>query len=1046
MPSDAYNSAEIAGTKSPSSPAGTCPLQTKEVGIIPVRYAIDATMGTKALFPLPEGDDWQPTFNINLPYTLRQLRDGWLYVYSKKQKVLHTYQIENAVFTAQHEGGTCAACLTYDSDDTLWLSYSHQRWTSRLIELFSTEKKYREQWMRQLNIQAFRLRMKGPHAGMAKKLESSVADIGSVTQDIINGFAITSTPLNADDTESNSGFEFNKAKPANPASTYQVTLPESNVGNGLFIALEDPLADITDIALKLGSLHAQKEMVFGSDEDKHKQLISEFVRSIARVSYDPKTAPEALKTKLKDNPQEVLKFESVLNQYLRYQSPLNQAQYGSEAYAANALPYDQPRQEAQKILNNTYHYTPTDKDFEHFESRKKNIDLVDWDKMSIFLDKKYAKLKAIEGDAASMLAELNRAFKDLGVYAARVGVDIEETQGQLYLNTLFGHLFPLMTAVSQKWDAAEEETLLALAPFYYSPEFSKAINKAIPNDALSVTNASDMTNMVSRLGETIGFIDDGRIPESDEATKALITRIIQAAKNAITTAGDHVWDGLMDSLFPHQVSGESGLDSGLRLMVARSLVSKEGKLLISSDYVSKFDSFSDKLNPLLQKAEQLSGRLHANSTTAMRNSLNEIKEKIAKLIADEMPLLIKFEQEAMNDAVRGKLAASIRGLRSRFTSTVGQAVDNVNGVGTVVGGFAAICNLWNLWAVSQQVTSKLNNANSTQDQADVYIELASALSWTLSAFAGVGRDSQVIASKFVEMTVKRALAESASTVNQQVVIKRFVAAAKVTAIFGLFAAGTEIYLTRRQWLQSDDTFEQALLIGKMGSLATQGLVSVFQLARVFGSTALLGGIVAAWMVSTLFYAGIAYLLFSALYNYYHRDEIQNWLLHCAWGKSSKPQTLEQELTALENIIWRPNIELTKNSVDIYLPSYLLNDEKKHFDLQIVVHEKINLIYVSMNSHSNETLKSTQIDVSQARRKKTANGVGYISVPVLHKEGDEVIIAINYDRAWTEECQSYVGTRSSAGTFDLERTKDVVSKRHGVAGLTLPVAGQSQWKN
>ncbi|HIF9059987.1 TPA: toxin VasX [Photobacterium damselae] len=1044
MPSDAYNSAEIAGTKSPSSPAGTCPLQTKEVGIIPVRYAIDATMGTKGLFPLPEGDDWQPTFNINLPYTLRQLRDGWLYVYSKKQKVLHTYQIENAVFTAQHEGGTCAACLTYDSDDTLWLSYSHQRWTPRLIELFSTEEKYREQWMRQLNIQAFRLRMKGHHAGMAKKLESSVADIGSVTQDIINSFAITSTPLNADDTESNSGFEFNKAKPANPASTYQVTLPESNVGNGLFIALEDPLADIADIALKLGSLHAQKEMVFGSDEDKHKQLMSEFVRSIARVSYDPKTAPEALKTKLKDNPQEVLKFESVLNQYLRYQSPLNQAQYGSEAYAANALSYEQPRLEAQKILNNTYHYTPTDKDFEHFESRKKNIDLVDWNKMSIFINEKYAKLKAIEGDAALMIEDLNGALKQLGVEAVRVGIDIEDDQGQRYLNTLFGHLFPLMTAVSQKWDAAEEDTLLALAPFYYSPELSKAINQAIPNDALSVTNASDMTNMVSRLGESIGFIYDGRIPESDEATKALITRVIQAAKNAITTAGDHVWDGLMDGLFPHQVSGESGLDSGLRLMVARSLVSKEGKLLISSDYVSKFDSFSDKLNPLLQKAEQLSGQLYANGTTAMRNNLNEIKEKIAKLIADEMPLLIKFEQEAMNDAVRGKLAASIRGLRSRFTSTVGQAVDNVNGVGTVVGGFAAICNLWNLWAVSQQVTSKLNNANSTQDQADVYIELASALSWTLSAFAGVGRDSQVIASKFVEMTVKDAITKTGSNLNQQVVIKRFAAAAKATAIFGLFAASTETYLTVRQMFKSDSFFEQMLLVGKAGALVVQGGVSFAQFAYITTDVAI-GGIVAAWMVSTLFYAGIAYLLFSALYNYYHRDEIQNWLLHCAWGKSPKPQTLEQELTALENIIWKPNIELTKNSVDIYLPSYLLDDDKKHFDVQIVTknkYENTNLSYASpeVTNRYSEQFKPKQIDVSKARRKNTANGVGYISIPVPHNEGDEVIIAINYDRAWTEECQSYVGTRRFTGTFDLERTKDVVSKRHGVAGLTLPVAG------
>ncbi|MGX9456633.1 hypothetical protein ACWU37_06135 [Photobacterium damselae subsp. damselae] len=62
------------------------------------------------------------------------------------------------------------------------------------------------------------------------------------------------------------------------------------------------------------------------------------------------------------------------------------------------------------------------------------------------------------------------------------------------------------------------------------------------------------------------------------------------------------------------------------------------------------------------------------------------------------------------------------------------------------------------------------------------------------------------------------------------------------------------------------------------------------------------------------------------------------------------------------------------------------------------------------------------------------------MPIHHKEWDEVIIAVNYDRAWTEECQSYVGTRRFTGTFDLERTKDVVNKRHGVAGLRLPVAG------
>ena len=33
MSSDAYNAAEIGGSASPSSPAGTCPMQAKEIEI-----------------------------------------------------------------------------------------------------------------------------------------------------------------------------------------------------------------------------------------------------------------------------------------------------------------------------------------------------------------------------------------------------------------------------------------------------------------------------------------------------------------------------------------------------------------------------------------------------------------------------------------------------------------------------------------------------------------------------------------------------------------------------------------------------------------------------------------------------------------------------------------------------------------------------------------------------------------------------------------------------------------------------------------------------
>ena len=1028
MSSDAYNAAEIGGSASPSSPAGACPLQATEVGIIPVRYAIDGSMGEKPSYSLPDGTHWKPTFKLHQHYMLRQLRDGWLYVFSEKLKVLHTYKIEGEIFTAQHDGGTCSSCLTYDSDDTLWLSYAHQAWTPRIVTLFSNEEKYRNKWMRPLNISAFKRRMNGPHAGMAKNLESSVADIGSVSQDIINGFSITSTPLEAD--TSTSEDEFSRTKKAIAAPTYQAALPNANVNDGLFIALEDPLADITDIALKLGTFQAQKEFIFGSDTDKHKLLMSEFTRSIARVPYDPKTAPMALKNKLKDSPLETLKFEAALNEYLRYQFPLKQTPYGSEANSVNALSSDTVRSAALNRLQNTYGYTPTDKDIENFKSREKNIGEINWELMSTFLTNKYNDLDKLKGEAAPLIEDLDNALISLGEDALRVGIDIESEQGQSFLNQLFSQLFPLMTAVSKDWKAAQKQSLLALAPYYYSPEFQSVIHTQISNDAVSFSSSSDITNMASRVGESYGLLVDGRIPDTDDAIKATLV----AAISAFSKASRSAWEGLMDSLFPYHFSSKNGVDSGLQLIVARSLVSKENKIQISSDYSTQLAKFNKTLTPFLQQAERQSGQLHSQNTTAMRNALAKTKQQIANHIAQEMPLLITFETEAMNTAVREKLTASIVGFRSR----IGQSMESINGAGTVIGGFAAICNLWNLSVVSKQVVSKLNNASSTQEQADVYIELASTISWTLSAFAGVGRDAQVIPNELIKKSVQAAIKKSASNIEQQVVIKRFAAAAKVTAIFGLFAASTEMYLTGSQLWKSDSLLEKALLFGKFSALTVQAGVSFTQLAYL-ATDVTIGGIIAAWMVSALFYAGIAYLIFSGLYNYFHRDEMQKWLKGSTWGKSPKTQTPEQELMELENIIWKPKIELTKDSVDIYLPSYLFDDEKQHLDLQVVVNKKKSTAYADIAIEMKKPSK-VMVDVTQAKRMKTATNVTYISVPVKYVQGDTVVIAINYDRAWTHNCQSYVGHISKPGMFDLEKTKDVISNSNGAVGIKLSIAG------
>ncbi|EAR56156.1 hypothetical protein SKA34_13220 [Photobacterium sp. SKA34] len=1039
MPTDAYNAAQTGGTTNPSSPAGTCPFQLKEVGIIPVRYALDGAIDNEPLYPLPDGANWKPPFKLNQQYNLRQLRDGWLYVFSKKLGKLHTYKVEGDIFTAHHEGGTCAACLTYDSDDTLWLSFAPNAWTERLITLFSgidEGKTHRNQWMRKLDIKAFKQHMVAPHCGLAKDLEASMADIGAVSQDIINSFTVTSTPLEAETSSPNS--EFIKVKQAGSAPTHQAALPQANIENGLFIALDDPLADITDIALKLGTLHAQKELVFGDDEDKHKLLMSDLVRSIAHVPYDPKNAPSALQKKLKDNPQETLKFEATLNEYLVIESGLNQYKYDHNAFEG-VKTLEPRKQELLAELKNQFSYQPTAKDTANYEQRNKNISEINWEGMSTFLNGKYSELDELKGDVAPIKEDLDNAIISLGVNALRVGVDIENEQGQSFFNQLFLQLFTLMTAVSSDWKAPKNQSLMALAPYYYSPEFQSVIFQKISNDAVSFSNASDDTNMVSRLGEIYGWLDDGRIPDTDDTIKAAINNVLSAAKKAFSKAGNSAWEGLLDGLFPFQTHGENNLASGLRFIVARSLISDDSKITFSKDYVKNLEAFNSKLTPFLQTAQRQSSHLHAQNTTAMRDALGATKQKIADLIASEMPLLIKLDKEAMT-AVRTKLTGYFSGLRERTISMVGKAnksLESINGADTVIGGFAAICNLWNLMVVSQQVTTKLKQAGTPQEQVDVYIELASTVSWTLSAFAGVGRDAQVIANEFVNKSVQSALRQASNI--EQVAIKRFAAAAKVTAIFGFFAASTEGYLTFKQAYNSDDWFEATLLTGKGFALGAQGIVSGFQLFNLASQTVILGEIIAAWMVSTLFYAGIAYLIFSGLYNYFHRDEMQKWLRGSSWGKSPIKQTAKQELMGLEDIIWKPNIELTTKSVDIYLPSYLFDDEKQHYDLKVVVNKKKSTSYADIATEMKKPSK-LKVDVTQRKRKKTSNGVSYITVPVTYDEGDTVVIAINYDRAWTESCQSYVGKLTSTGTFDLKKTQDVIRHHNGVAGLKLPTAG------
>ena len=76
--------AQCASPNNSKSPAGVCPLKNKNIAIVPVRYALDEPFAPpqKQLHPLPAGAGFMAPLKFKESgYALRQLRDGWLYVY-----------------------------------------------------------------------------------------------------------------------------------------------------------------------------------------------------------------------------------------------------------------------------------------------------------------------------------------------------------------------------------------------------------------------------------------------------------------------------------------------------------------------------------------------------------------------------------------------------------------------------------------------------------------------------------------------------------------------------------------------------------------------------------------------------------------------------------------------------------------------------------------------------------------------------------------------------------------------------------------------------
>ncbi|MCV3274687.1 toxin VasX [Aeromonas hydrophila] len=910
--------AQCANTTDSKSPAGVCPLKNKKIAIIPVRYALDEPFSPpqKQPHPVPAGAGFVVPLKLKESgYALRQLRDGWLYVYDEKAKTFDEYEIKGATFISQSKGSK--GHLLYPASHTLSLAYSPQRWTGRIKNEMEKSGGLRTTWMRQVKLGSFASTMKAPHCGLPDVLDK-VADLGMSNK----GFVLSSTPLAKPAEEDKQGIKLLAHKPASSPTAYKAGIPDPK--SAMVVALEDPLADLADLSMKVNQLLAKREALLGKDDatikvNSHKLMMAEVTRNLARVRLDEKELPASVR----GNVARTQAFEEALDDYLgdRYLADMESMTAEPGMVRFNS-PMGKRADEKLKILREQYGFNPSQKQVAQWKERSAFQDEVNWSGLNAFIKQYQVPLNELE-------LALTRAHEDLfnGVTRLKAdplpfGLDNRTPKGQAYLQTLFAEAGPVLSlscrteerkkALEKLLGEKSRDNLLALAPYGFDAALHKGLSELTVDNVWLSTSSGDMTALFGRTADLETLLGDERFKQ--KSWFQTIEAVIEAMKVAGKSMAKGAHAQIMAAILPH--AWKNSLAGNLRLVLLESLLGDQ-PLQVNRDYRMLHNRFQQKVWIIVKEMSAISSPPPGRSTTvkAINGQLKTLQQQLDTLIASEMPLLVKLKGDLYQQQARqyvGDYLASVRsGVNQRITA-MNERIPNL----ATFGGLVALLNLWNLTVV---IAGTAQNAQSIgRERANM--QLGSAFAWTGNAIAALYQGATWEKLKplttdggkraLTAISIKAAIKEGGHAVWVRSFAWRMVAFSSL----GMAAAGAEMWDT---FQASKDplisSMEKTLLQMKAGVLLGQGIIFGAQLFYLLGNGlgfSSIAAIFAPWMLVGLFVLGAAYLVLTVLLNIFKRSDLEKWLLQSTWGKQPANWSTEDELARFEMLVNKPGASLT----------------------------------------------------------------------------------------------------------------------------------------
>lgn len=902
--------------KTPALATGSCPLNGPDVAIIPMRYALDRSRydeNPKQLKPLLKSGKWAalPALKTR-SYTLRQLYDGYVYVYDETAKTLHEYEFSsgNGGLTRvkltesdigkdeRKSSGECKNHLIYPRKNKLHIAYSPKQWTWRICEHLRSNPGSRKQWMKALDLPSYCVTMASPETLPLLSVADAVADVdkGAVVSD--KRLADSAIPPLAPEGKSNGKPVFSTLA----ADVYWTgSVPDKD--SALIIALDDPLAVLNDLGMQLAADQAAYQS--WQREHEHKIQIAQTVETLCGANVSSDNVPASVRgdaTKTRQYQRELDAY--YVSKAKEEQQAFEDSLSGSPAMVV--LPDSLQAVKKAADFKTKYGALPADADYQSWSARGK------W-RREVDLDGAHAYIQSHQQNGERLLKHVGDTQEDFQAWAKHMGteplmlfIDTTSTKQLHYLQEVFVHLLFIYGQDMQAsaWLAKEDlnaTSMFGTARYGFSPGLKEALDTQAN---LLLSGMGDMTTLATRAGELNGMLSHEGFSEKAwmKSLKEPVQNTFKALRKLASTEGKATAEALLMALIPSDSRLAMGKSPNIGALVRNLLI---GQVLTNSTDRPAIDAqVGEKLKAW--KRERLLLNKQINDTrkqwlspyrSSQRNSLaRALQAQETKLQMHELKipgiLDYKNNQYAMllREEIR-KFALSRADIAKnwRVQAKAWSEKWGMN-AGAVTWG-VILLNFINTALTYRDLTK--GGEFSKKDMAKVSYGLGYSFNLLMAVYVetpwSVVKNAKPILIDNVEVGI---LSRSAAHWTAEgktawgAAVRGFSRGMVAMGAFAVVATVLEIWDIQDDYSGAKTTEEKAAMWAKGLAVFGMGIAGIAQLlAGLTLSGSFILVVTNPWFAVTMLILGAVYLAATMALNYFKHDGVGWWLRKCCWSIS-----------------------------------------------------------------------------------------------------------------------------------------------------------------